>query len=83
MKALAGRYLVKELLRGAVVRDGAKAKWSPGFQTASRRFDPSAVWLLFLPEPPGENVALRSSTVVAVCKRTGRILYHGSANDEG
>ena len=27
--------------------------------------------------------ALRSAEVVVVCKRTGRVLYEGSVNDEG
>ncbi len=25
----------------------------------------------------------KSSSVVVICKRTGRVLYEGSANDEG
>jgi hypothetical protein len=28
-------------------------------------------------------IALRSSEVVVVCKRTGRVLYEGPAGDEG
>jgi hypothetical protein len=28
-------------------------------------------------------VALRSADVVVICKRTGRVLYEGSADDEG
>jgi hypothetical protein len=30
-----------------------------------------------------EEIALKSSEVVLVCKRTGRVLYEGPANDEG
>ena len=30
-----------------------------------------------------EETALKSSNVVLACKRTGRVLYEGSAQDEG
>ncbi len=30
-----------------------------------------------------EDTALKSSDVVLVCKRTGRVLYEGLAKDEG
>ena len=30
-----------------------------------------------------KEIALKSSDVILVCKRTGRVLYEGSAGDEG
>ena len=38
-------------------------------------------WVVF--KNSRELLALRSSEVVVVCKRTGRVLYEGPANDEG
>ncbi|MGH7991348.1 MAG: hypothetical protein ACREDS_14305, partial [Limisphaerales bacterium] len=31
----------------------------------------------------GDSPGLNSSEIVIVCKRTGRVLYEGSAGDEG
>jgi hypothetical protein len=62
------------MFRGAPVRDGAKAPWhAPNV----RRED---VWLVYKNQPV---MLLQSSDVLVVCKRTGWILYEGSANDEG
>jgi hypothetical protein len=30
-----------------------------------------------------KEIALKSADVILVCKRTGRVLYEGSAGDEG
>lgn len=76
----AGDFLIRSLLRGAKVKDGATARWSPSY--GYKPLNPSKVWLVFL-QQRGNEISLRSSEVVAVCKRTGRVLYHGSANDEG
>lgn len=38
------------------------------------------VWIVSLPTP---GPMLASSEIIVVCHRTGRILYHGPANDEG
>lgn len=38
-------------------------------------------WITYLRE--SEPMALRSSTMLAVSKSTGRVVYFGSANDEG
>ena len=73
----AERYVFDRMFGGAEVRDGAKAKlciynrgdWSP-----------ENVWVVY--KNPKE-IALKSSDVILVCKRTGRVLYEGSANDEG
>lgn len=39
-------------------------------------------WYVFCPWNDG-HLMLRSSRVIAISKRTGRVLYDGSANDEG
>ena len=76
----AGKFLIRSLLHGAKVKDGAATRWSPSY--GSKSFNPSKVWVVFL-QQRGDEISLRSSEVIAVCKRTGRVLYHGSANDEG
>ena len=59
------------------VRDGMKVR--PGLH--NYYVPRKDVWVVFpkIEREPG----FRSSTVVVVCKRTGRVLYAGSANDEG
>lgn len=39
-------------------------------------------WIAYL-EYPGQELCLRSSTVVLVYKDTGKVVYHGSADDDG
>ena len=73
-RRLATRYVLNRMFKGAAVRDGAQVCWcAPNV----RRED---VWLVY---KNCHEMLLRSSDVVVVCKRTGRILYEGSANDEG
>ena len=70
----AGRYVSNRMFRGASVRDGTES----GFNTYGvRRQD---TWIVF---KNSRVSALKSSDVVVVCKRTGRVLYEGSAHDEG
>jgi hypothetical protein len=68
------------MLKGADVRDG-KTMQSCGYEF-SRKLAGKEVWLVYanlgLPA-----IELRSSQIIAVCKRTGRVLYEGSAHDEG
>jgi hypothetical protein len=76
----AERHVLKRMFRGATVRDGNTARW--------RVYDPTGklagkdVWLVY-PNPEQPLTELRSSQLIAVCKRTGRVLYDGSAGDEG
>ncbi len=58
--------------------DGAEVRLSvhPGGHWKS-----AGVWIVYKnPEGP---IALKSSDIVVVSKRTGRVLYEGSAGDEG
>lgn len=71
------RHVLNRMFKGAMVRDGAKAKlciyvrgdWSV-----------KDAWVVY--KNPKE-IALKSADVILVCKRTGRVLYEGSAGDEG
>jgi hypothetical protein len=62
------------MFKGAKVRDGAEA--GGGIYNV-RRAD---TWVVY--KNPRVS-AFRSADVVVVCKRTGRVLYEGSAHDEG
>jgi hypothetical protein len=64
----AERHVINQMFKGATVRDGAEVRLG------------IYVWVVY--KNAGEN-ALKSSEVVLVCKRTGRVLYAGSACDEG
>ena len=44
--------------------------------------DKSNAWCVFV-EPPKQTLALRSAEIILIDKKTGKILYEGSANDEG
>ena len=73
-RRLATRYVLNRIFKGAAVRDGAKVRW---YVFNVRRED---VWLVY---KNCHEMLLRSSDVVVVCKRTGRILHEGSVGDEG
>ena len=66
--------------KGVPVRDGKTARW--------RVNDPNCklvgkdVWLVY-PNSEQPVTVLRCSQLIAVCKRSGRVLYEGSAADEG
>lgn len=63
------------MFQGAPVSDSAKVRL--GIYNV-RRED---TWVVF--KNSEEPFALCSSEVLIVCKRTGRVLYDGSAGDEG
>ena len=42
---------------------------------------PEDVWVVY--KNPENPMQLKSADIIAVCKRTGRILYEGTASDEG
>jgi hypothetical protein len=62
------------MFKGATVRDGAE---TGGNIYGVRRED---TWVVY---KKCRGMGLRSSDVVVVCKRTGRVIYEGSAHDEG
>jgi hypothetical protein len=70
----AERHVLNRMFKGATVRDGAEAGHNI---YGVRRED---TWVVY--KKPKE-IAFKSADVILVCKRTGRVLYEGSANDEG
>jgi len=69
------RHVVRQMFGGAKVVDGKHAGMT------AYDLPTEAAWVVFK-NSRGEPM-LRSSEIVVVCKRTGRILYEGPANDEG
>ena len=73
----AGRHVLNRIFKGAVVRDGAKVRLGIYFRD---KWTAKDVWVVY---KNSEGFGLKSSDVVLVSKRTGRVLYEGSAGDEG
>lgn len=78
----AERHVFNRMFKGATVRDGAEVRlcldYNPGpaFNWSSKD-----TWVVY--KNVDQPWALKSSSVVLVCKRTGRVVYEGSAGDEG
>jgi hypothetical protein len=70
----AARRVLKRLFKGATVQDGAKAVLNV---YGVRRKD---TWVV---SKIPRSLGFRASEVLVICKRTGRVLYDGPANDEG
>lgn len=70
----AARFVSKQQFDQAMVLDGAEARLNIYDWTSKD------VWVVYKNH---ELTALKSSDIVIVCKRTGRVLYEGSARDEG
>ena len=75
-RRLAARHVMARMFDNVPVRDDADAK------RLVYRFWRGDGWMVF-PKSETEPMSLRASLVVVVCKRTGRVLYDGPANDEG
>ena len=75
----AERHVLDRMFKGAKVRDGAKVHWF--VYNVSEMLARRGVWLVY--KNSDNPAALQSSCIIAVCKRTGRVLYEGSAGDEG
>jgi hypothetical protein len=73
----AERHVLNRMFKGATVRDGAEVRL--GIYTRCN-WTGKDVWVVY--KSAGEN-GIKSSEVVLVCKRTGRVIYEGSAQDEG
>ena len=76
-RRLAAKHVMARMFGEATVRDGEKT------ESGIYNLKTNQVWLVFPDRYREEPVRLRSSDVVVVCKRTGRVLYEGLANDEG
>ena len=67
-----------ECSKAAKVADGAGVRLNI-YNRA--HWKPDQVWVVY--KNPDDPMSLKSSDVIVVSKRTGRVLYEGSAGDEG
>jgi hypothetical protein len=65
------------MFKGAAVRDGAKVRLGNIF---CGNWTAKDVWIVIKNQ---EGNDLKSSEIIVLSKRTGRVLYEGSACDEG
>lgn len=70
----AARHVLNRMFKGAAVRDGTEA----GHNAYNVRRENT--WVVYKNRPA---TGMRSSDIVVVCKSTGRVLYEGTAGDEG
>jgi hypothetical protein len=75
-RQIAARFDMARRFGRAKVKPGAAGLYLTG---AVRHRD---VWLVF-PKPDLASVAIRPSEVIAVSKRTGRVIFSGVLPDEG
>ena len=76
----AAQFVLKKMFAGARACDGVKARfciYDATGKLAGRRF-----WVVY-PNMVGNPAEIKASEVVIVCQRSGKILYVGSARDEG
>ncbi len=74
----AERHVINRLFKGAKVADGSKVRlgFYPGGNWKS-----GEVWIVY--KNPDDQMALKSSNIIVISKRSGRVLYEGPAGDEG
>jgi hypothetical protein len=69
------RHVARQMFKGATVEDGATVQLRIyGFETLKD------TWVVYKSQEQG---MIKSSEVVLVSKRTGRVVYEGPTQDEG
>ena len=74
----AERHVLNRLFKRARVADGAGVRLNIYHRA---HWKPDQVWVVY--KNSDAPMALRSSDIIVVSKRTGRVLHEGSAGDEG
>lgn len=72
--------LMRHISRDLRVLDFAETGWSQLNLYQIRPINPRDCWFAFYPP---DGLSLQSSHIAVISKRTGEVLYEGSANDEG
>ncbi len=75
----AERHVLRRMFKAASVRDGAAVRL--GIYNRGNWASEDA-WVVY-PNDWTPGTELHSSQIIVICKRTGRVLYEGSAQDEG
>ena len=79
-RQLAARHALKKMFTGARVCDGSKVRLRI-YEFAGRLVG-KPIWV-FYPNPAEDAVDIKDSEIIIVCQRSGKILFAGSAQDEG
>lgn len=79
-KRIAERFVSERMFKGTPVEELMPQRFS--LYDPKARLNGKLAWLVFQNEFWRET-GLRSSLAIAVCKRTGKVLYHGPMHDEG
>jgi hypothetical protein len=66
------------MFNGAAVLDGADVRLGVYLP---KGWTPEDLWVVY--KNSTNALELKSSDIVAICKRTGQVVYEGSACDEG
>ena len=74
----AEQHVLNRLFKGAKVRDGAEVRLGI---YPSGNWKAAEVWIVY--KNTDDSMALKSSDIIVVSKRTGRVLYDGPSGDEG
>jgi hypothetical protein len=74
----AAAHVLNRMFKGAKVTDSDKVRL--GIYAAGS-WKAAEVWIVY--KNPDSAMSLKSSDIVVVAKRTGRVLYEGPAGDEG
>ena len=77
---LAARHVLSQMFLRAPVKDGSQVRL--GLYDPTGKLARQPVWVVY-PNPRGNHTDIKASEVIVVCQRTGKILYAGSAHDEG
>ena len=78
--AIAARHVLSQMFLRAPVKDGSQVRL--GIYDPTGKLAGKPVWAVY-PNPRENQNEIKSSEVILVCQRTGKILYAGSAHDEG
>ena len=62
------------------VVDGDADDYRRGATYGAPESFPSACWVVYIGRPP---IMIKSSEIIGVRKSSGRVVYHGTAGDEG
>ncbi len=77
---LAARHVLSQMFLRAPVKDGSQVRL--GIYDPTGKLAGKPVWAVY-PNPRENQNEIKASEVIIVCQRTGKILYAGSAHDEG
>jgi hypothetical protein len=81
--ANAQKHVLEKIFGGRTVVDGAQIVFH-AYISGQAEWKVQDTWAVYTNRWPEEQeLTIRASDVILICKRTGKVLYEGSAGDEG